>query len=97
MSSINKIKKIKQVKDCSLLVEIDIGSIICYVGVFDWRGNGIKFSNRREGFQSLFGWMQHMMKKPDESGNIVGIEPTGNYWFAFGVSLENDGILVSFG
>lgn len=52
-------QKIQQVKDCTLVVGIDIGSTIHYVRAFDLRGielgNVFKFSNNLEGFQSLSG------------------------------------------
>lgn len=50
-------QKIKQVKDCTLVVGIDIGSTTHYAREFEWRGielgNVFKFSNSLEGFQSL--------------------------------------------
>lgn len=91
-------QKIKQVKDCTLVVGIDIGSTTHYARAFDWRGielgNVFKFSNSLEGFQSLSGWMQRIMKKTGKSEVMAGIEPTGHYWFDLGAYLENDGILL---
>lgn len=73
-------QKINQVKKCTLVVGIDIGSTTHYARAFDWRGielgNVFKFSNSLEGFQSLSGWMQRIMKKTKKSEVMVGIEPT---------------------
>ena len=91
-------QKINQVKECTLVVGIDIGSTTHYARAFDWRGielgNVFKFSNSLEGFQSLSGWMQRIMKKTKKSEVMVGIEPTGHYWFDLGAYLENGGILL---
>ena len=81
-----------------MVVGIDIGSTTHYARAFDWRGielgNVFKFSNSLEGFQSLSGWMQRIMKKTEKSEVMVGIEPTGHYWFDLGAYLENGGILL---
>ena len=91
-------QKINQVKECTLVVGIDIGSPTHYARAFDWRGielgDVFKFSNSLEGFQSLSGWMQRIMKKTEKSEVMVGIEPTGHYWFDLGAYLENGGILL---
>lgn len=91
-------QKINQVKECTLVVGIDIGSTTHYARAFDWRGielgDVFKFSNSLEGFQSLSGWMQRIMKKTEKSEVMVGIEPTGHYWFDLGAYLENGGILL---
>jgi len=38
--------------------------------------------------------MQYLQKKSDKSDAVVGIEPTGYYWFDLGAYLENEGILL---
>lgn len=90
--------KINQVKESTLVVGIDIGSTTHYARAFDWRGIELgktyKFSNSQEGFQSLKDWMQYLQKKSDKSDAMVGIEPTGHYWFDLGAYLENEGILL---
>ena len=91
-------QRINQVKESTLVVGIDIGSTTHYARAFDWRGIELgktyKFSNSQEGFQSLKDWMQYLQKKSDKSDAIVGIEPTGHYWFDLGAYLENEGILL---
>lgn len=81
-----------------MVVGIDIGSTNHYARAFDWRGIELgktyKFSNSQEGFQSLKDWMQYLQKKLDKSDAMVGIEPTGHYWFDLGAYLENKGILL---
>lgn len=91
-------EKINQVKESTLVVGIDIGSTTQYARAFDWRGIELgkifKFSNSREGFESFKDWMQRLQDKYKKSDVIVGIEPTGHYWFDLGAYLEDEGILL---
>ena len=91
-------ERINQVKVETLVVGIDIGSNTHYARAFDWRGielgNVFSFSNTREGFDAFKGWMQRLKDKKGKQDIIVGIEPTGHYWFDLGSYLENEGILL---
>ena len=91
-------EKINQVKESTLVVGIDIGSTKQYARAFDWRGIELgkvfTFSNSREGFEAFKAWMQHLQDKYRKSDVIVGIEPTGHYWFDLGAYLEDEGILL---
>ena len=95
----NQNEKISQVKFTTLVVGIDIGSTTHYARAFNWRGVELgkvfKFSNTREGFENLNEWMRYLMKKNEMSDAIVGIEPTGHYWFNLGSYLRNEGILLT--
>ncbi len=44
--------------------------------------------------QSSGAWMQHLQDKYKKLDAIVGIEPTGHYWFDLGAYLEDEGILL---
>ena len=48
-------------------------------------------SSKRINFGS---WKQHLQDKYRKSDVIVGIEPTGHYWFDLGAYLEDEGILL---
>ena len=91
-------EKINQVKESTLVVGIDIGSTTQYARAFDWRGIELgkvfTFSNSREGFEAFKAWMQRLQDKYRKSDVIVGIEPTGHYWFDLGAYLEDEGILL---
>ena len=91
-------QKINQVKESTLVVGIDVGSTTQYARAFDWRGIELgkvfKFSNSREGFENFKSWMQHIQDKNKKSDVIVGIEPTGHYWFDLGAYLEDEDILL---
>ena len=91
-------QKINQVKESTLVFGIDIGSTTHYARAFDWRGIELgkvfQFSNSREGFENFKSWMQWLQDKNKKSDVIVGIEPTGHYWFDLGAYLEDEGILL---
>lgn len=89
-------QKINQVEETSLVVGIDIGSTNHYARAFDWRGIELarifKFSNSGEGFGRLSHWMQGICERNGKAKIIVGIEPTGHYWFTLGRYLREQGI-----
>mgnify|MGYP000333934079 CR=1 FL=1 len=91
-------EKINQVKESTLVVGIDIGSTTQYARAFDWRGIELgkvfTFSNSREGFEAFKAWMQHLQDKYRKSDVIVGIEPTGHYWFCLATWMISNGISV---
>jgi len=89
-------QRINQVEETSLVVGIDIGSTNHYARAFDWRGIELarifKFSNSGEGFEKLSHWMQGICEMNGKNKIIVGIEPTGHYWFTLGRYLREQGI-----
>ena len=89
-------QKINQVEGSSLVVGIDIGSTNHYARAFDWRGIELarifKFSNSGEGFGRLSHWMQGICERYGKTKIIVGIEPTGHYWFTLGRYLREQEI-----
>ncbi len=88
--------KIKQVEETSLVIGIDIGSTTHYARAFDWRkmelAKVFKFSNTLEGFEALSRWIGNIQTLRQKEKIIVGIEPTGHYWFALGQYLQGKGI-----
>ena len=89
-------QRINQVEETSLVVGIDIGGTNHYARAFDWRGIELarvfKFSNSGEGFGRLNHWMQGICERHGKTKIIVGIEPTGHYWFTLGRYLREQGI-----
>ena len=49
-----------------------------------------KISNDEAGFEAFEKWKHELMVKHDKSRSIVGMEPTGHYWFNFGYSLKKN-------
>lgn len=90
-------KKLEQVKSTTLVIGIDVGSETHYARVFDRRGyeyskKAYKFSNTEHGFVELLDWIQSIKEEKNKDDIIVGMEPTGHYWFCLGVFLEDNGI-----
>ena len=89
-------ERINQVGETSLVVGIDIGGATHYARAFDWRGIELarifRFSNSGEGFGRLSHWMQGICERHGKTKIIVGIEPTGHYWFTLGRYLREQGV-----
>lgn len=82
-------KKIEQVKETTMTVGIDVGSEKHYFRAFNWRGieltrKPVPFSNSMEGFNSFYNTITELMQKNNLEEAMVGIEPTGHYWFDLG-------------
>ena len=82
-------KKIEQVKETTMIVGIDVGSEKHYFRAFHWRGieltrKPVAFSNSMEGFNSFYNSVVELMQKNELKEALVGIEPTGHYWFDLG-------------
>ena len=90
-------KKIEQVKDSTMIVGIDVGSEKHYFRAFNWRGieltrKPIPFSNSMAGFESFHSAVLELMEKNHLAEALVGLEPTGHYWFNLGQFLSGKNI-----
>ncbi|MDQ0874285.1 transposase [Paenibacillus sp. V4I3] len=52
-------------------------------------GNPLEFSNDEDGFKSLDRWIRELLASFKLSQVIVGMEPTGHYWFSLAGWLKN--------
>lgn len=88
--------KIMQITEQTLVVGVDIAKKTHYARAFDYRGleiaNIIKFSNNHEGIQVFIEWIEKTMRKHGKTHAIVGMEPTGHYWFNLAHIVKNHGI-----
>ena len=80
--------KIRQATEGTIVVGVDIGSEKNYARAF--RGNGIEitrkaffFPNTLTGFKAFDEWVTKLVVPLAEKKIIVGVEPTGHYWFNF--------------
>ena len=80
--------KIRQATEGTIVVGVDIGSEKNYARAF--RGNGIEitrkayfFLNTLTGFKAFEEWITKLAVPLAEKKIIVGVEPTGHYWFNF--------------
>lgn len=82
-----------------LIIGCDIGSEKHYARAFDEKGvelsgKAFPIENHREGYKSFMGWALEIAAMNDKSQIIVGIEPTGHYWFCFYDWLMASGVTV---
>lgn len=88
--------KISQVTETTLVVGIDVGSEKHYARAFTNRGielskKPIAFDNTGEGFQVLNDWVGKLCQMHGMTRVMVGLEPTGHYWFRIGDYLQDMG------
>ncbi|MFV0636333.1 IS110 family transposase [Mitsuokella sp. WILCCON 0060] len=90
--------KISQINKSTLVVGIDIGCTTHYARTFDWRGREIgrvlKFYNCRDQFERFLRYIRGLARENGKTNILVGMEPTGHYWFALGQFLEEHNITL---
>ncbi len=82
-----------------LVVGCDIGSETHYLRAIDTRGRELStkafpFSNTAEGFASAKAWLLELAARHGKTQIVVGLEPTGHYWFCLASWLVSNGISV---
>lgn len=79
-----------------LVVGVDIAQETHVARAVSFRGIALgaplEFGNHREGFKLFERWVQDLLKTHNLSSIIVGMEPTGNYWFSLARWLVGQGI-----
>jgi len=87
-----------QITDKTLVIGVDIAKKIHYARTFDWRGieldRTISFKANSTGFSEFMKWAKKTAEKNGKDKIIVGIEPTGHYWYTFAQALLVEGIMV---
>lgn len=85
--------KILQVTERTLIVGVDIASETHYARAFDQRGlelgSLIRFSNDAEGFRKFTSWVEEIKARCNKHKVMVGMEPTGHYWFNIAPHLKD--------
>lgn len=88
--------KILQITDTTLIIGVDIASETHFARAFDYRGvelgKTLKFDNDAPGFQMFCIWVEEVQKRQGKTNVIVGMEPTGHYWFPLADYLKNKNI-----
>lgn len=95
----DKNDKLSFISDDMLIVGCDIGSETHYMRAIDSRGRELSrdafpFSNNAEGFKSAKDWMIELAARNKKKQIVLGLEPTGHYWFAVAEWLIANGISV---
>ena len=95
----DKNDKLSFISDNMLIVGCDIGSETHYVRAIDTRGRELSkepfsFSNSKEGFESARRWMLELAAINNKDQIVMGLEPTGHYWFCIACWMISHGISV---
>jgi transposase len=95
----NQNKKIMQINDETLIVGVDIAKEKHVARAQDFRGiefgKTLNFSNDNRGFINFYNWFRELSVQHDKNNIIVGMEPTGHYWFCLAKFLRQNGIKVA--
>ena len=95
----DKNKKLSFVSDDMLILGCDVGSDTHYLRAIDTRGrelskSALPFSNDSEGFQSAKEWAVKIAAEHNKNQIVLGLEPTGHYWFCLATWMISNGISV---
>ena len=95
----DKNEKLSFISNDMLILGCDIGSETHYIRAIDIRGRELsrkafEFSNTAEGFEAAKVWMLELAVQNRKSQIVLGLEPTGHYWFTLAAWLITAGISV---
>ena len=91
--------KIALIDDRTLVIGADVGSDKHDIRAFDNRGREfskkpLEFGNNEAGFEKAKAWISTIRDEKHMGKVVVGMEPTGHYWFNLASWLMNEGITV---
>ncbi len=91
--------KLTFIRDDMLIVGCDIGSETHYARAIDAKGRELSkgafsFENNAEGFQNAKDWALHLAAQHSKNQIVLGLEPTGHYWFSLAAWMIANGISV---
>lgn len=95
----DKNAKLTFISDDMLILGCDVGSETHYARAIDTRGRELSksafaFSNSQEGFQSVRDWAAKIAAANNKNQIVLGLEPTGHYWFCLATWMITNGISV---
>ena len=95
----DKNTKLSFISDDMLILGCDVGSETHYLRAIDTRGRELSktaysFSNDAEGFESAKTWAIEIAAKTKKKQIVLGLEPTGHYWFCLATWMISNGISV---
>ena len=94
----NQNHKISQITENALVIGVDIAKKKHYARAFDFRGmeldKVIKFKATSGGFESFIKWTQRVAETHGKKKIVIGIEPTGHYWYTFGWAVIDRGLTL---
>ena len=94
-----KEEKISFISDDMLIVGCDIGSECHFIRAIDTRGrelsrDAFEFSNSSEGYELAKAWMLELAARYGKKQIVMGLEPTGHYWFCIAAWMVTNEISV---
>ena len=91
-------ERILQVSDETIIIGIDVASEVHYARAFDNRGiekaKVFRFTNDLEGFAAFVNWANTVKEKSSKQRILIGMEPTGHYWFNLAQHSKNQGMKI---
>lgn len=95
----DKNDKIAFISDSTLILGCDVGSETHYARAIDARGRELShgafaFSNDSEGFQNVRQWALELAASNGKDQIVMGLEPTGHYWFCLEAWMVEHGVSV---
>ncbi|WP_314592122.1 IS110 family transposase [Paenibacillus terrigena] len=92
-------QRIEQITTSHLVVGIDMAKETHVAQATNFRGivvskRHLSFSNSIEGFEKMSRWMSELQQKHRLKKLIIGMEPTGHYWFNLANWLADKGLHV---
>lgn len=95
----DKNAKLSFISDDMLILGCDVGSETHYLRAIDTRGrelskSAFSFGNDAEGFLSAKEWAVKIAAEHDKKQIVLGLEPTGHYWFCLATWMISNGISV---
>jgi transposase len=92
----NQNKKIAQITSQTLIIGVDIAKFKHVARAQDYRGiefgSPCYFENTKEGFEHFLNWIMEIKKEQCMENVMVGMEPTGHYWFNLAHVLKENEI-----
>lgn len=91
-------EKFALIDESTLLVGVDVAKNRHAARCFNFRGQALckafQFENNKNGFCRLLRELKEQIAARGLTKVVVGMEPTGSYWFALYYWLRNQGIMV---
>ncbi len=91
-------EKILQLTDETLIVGVDVASETHFARALDYRGvelgKVIRVSNDAEGFLMFKTWINELKQKHGKNAIMIGMEPTGHYWFNLAQYFKDCGMRI---
>ncbi|MFC4767134.1 IS110 family transposase [Effusibacillus consociatus] len=91
-------QRIQRISDTTLVIGTDIAKHNHVARAFNYRGielgNRCLFQNDEQGLLNLLAWAESLKQKNGMNDVILGVEPTGHYWFSLFHFLKGHGIQV---